>query len=161
MSRNVKSLVVIFALALSAVFGADRMLLPSSLLQVASDEAVVSATYQAGRGGTVRLHDRAGSTNAVPCGRVQVLCERVKDGPVKGVLIRRVRIGLFGDTWLLSAKIDGKELQDMGEIERRYAGVKAAQTAFSAALLLMTALLWRFLPVIETRRARREVSPVE
>jgi hypothetical protein len=147
MTRIQIRIAVLAALLIAAFFGVEWIRLPSSLGSVEVRRTEVSATHLPTKGGRAILREATGSVTEVRCGRVRELCDRIRLAPAESVQVEMVRPSVWGDTWLLSAVVDGKELLTPGEKDELYAQSRAMHAALALLFVVIAAVLWRFLPV--------------
>jgi hypothetical protein len=147
MSFLTRVLISLLVLLGALFLGADWLVSPRDVLAAEVSEGAVMAAFQPGKGGHVLLTEpRTGAATSVSCGRVRSLCDNLKTLSPRMIVVRAVRVGILRDVWLLSARLEGRELLSAAETQVRYAGSRRTIGLMALLLACMVPVLYCYLP---------------
>lgn len=147
MSFLTRVLISLLVLLGATFLGADWLASPRDVLAAEVSEGAVMAAFQPGKGGHVLLTEpRTGATASVSCGRVRSLCDKLEILPPRLIDVRAARVGVLRDVWLLSARLDGRELVSAAETQARYAVSRRTIGLMAVLLACMAPALYCYLP---------------
>lgn len=147
MSRYTRTFLVLLPLLIATFLGLEWLASPSTLKSADFTDREVIGSFRPGKGGQAHLLDIAtGDTFAISCGRIKPLCEKLKQTPPAIVEVRAASMGLLGDTWLLSARIEGQELLSAEDMQARYEGSRRMAGLLTLLFMSIAPVFARYLP---------------